>query len=200
MYRIPVLIASALLVSACATTPDPSSAERDALRAALDRNDCTRASEALRADPAASDRLEVAHLCLQQGEFAQTRSLAAQQLEGGTDAAQADYAAYLHALARMGEWRRTRALPLDRRIDDGRAVFREMAGFLETHAGSRYAESLAPRLANVREDLARLELRQADAAGDDGRADEARERARYVRDYFPGTAAAREAAARLASD
>ncbi|MGM0553029.1 MAG: outer membrane protein assembly factor BamD [Pseudomonadota bacterium] len=200
MYRIPVLITSALLVSACATTPDPSGAERDALRTALDRDDCARAGEALGADPDTSDRLEVAHLCLQQGEFAQTRSLAAQQLEGGADAAQADYAAYLHALARMGEWRRIRALPLDRRIDEGRQVFREMAGFLETHAGSRYAESLAPRLASVREDLARLELRQADAAADAGRDDEALERARYVRDYFPGTAAASDASERLASD
>ena len=199
MLRLPALIAIAVLTSACASYGDRAG-ERDPLRAALERQDCHAAHGKLEARSPAQDRLEVAAVCLQRGEFERTRELTAGVLERSPSEAEAEQAAYLHALARAEEWTRTRAMPLDRRIDNGREVFLELAGYLETHAGSRYAESLAPRLARVREDLATLELRQADAAGDRGDKTEATARTEYVRDYYPGTAASREAADRLQDD
>lgn len=196
MLRLPALIAIAVLTSACASYGDRAG-DRDPLRAALERQDCHAAHSELGARSPTRDHLKVAAVCLQRGEYERTRELAAGALEGSPSDSEAEQAAYLHALARAEEWTRTRAMPLDRRIDNGRDVFLELAGFLETHAGSRYAESLAPRLARVREDLATLELRQADAASDRGDETEATARTEYVRDYFPGTAASREAADRL---
>ncbi|OOC09132.1 outer membrane protein assembly factor BamD [Thioalkalivibrio halophilus] len=204
-----VLVAPAMLVLAagCATGPDTrTDGAEGPLQQALEREDCREAWGLVMPDAGSTDapdttdmdtRLRVAHLCLQQGEFERARDLSDAIEPAHPGHPDLDYAAYLGALARLGIWNRATAVPPRERIRHGREVFRHLAGFLEEHAMSRHAESLAPRLARLREDLADIELQVAGAAAEDGQEDEARARLRYIRDHFPGTTAARTAAERL---
>ncbi|WP_019570477.1 outer membrane protein assembly factor BamD [Thioalkalivibrio sp. ALE11] len=203
------LVAPALmaLAAGCATGPDARPDRADGpLQRALEQGDCREAYPLVMpdADGAAmpgevdmDSRLQVAHGCLQQGEFERARDLsdAIERVHG--DHPDLDYAAYLGSLARLGIWNRATAAPPRERIRHGREVFRHLAGFMEQHAMSRHAESLAPRLARLREDLAGIELQLAESTAERNEDDEAHARLRYIRDHFPGTDAARIAAERL---
>ncbi len=195
-----------LVVTGCATTQPDASDDRapQDVQQALDRGDCRAAYSALDAasNPASIDvRLSVARVCLQRGEFSRTRDLADAIQQEDPDHPDIDYAAYLGALAQLGTWNRASALPLKRRSEQGRQVFRQLAAFLDDYPMSEYTESLAPRLARLRETLADIELQIADRAAEKGRDEEAQARVRYVRDYYPGTTAGQTAAERLeASD
>ena len=197
LVLLPMLAA---LLAGCATAPTQETTEASGdLRGALQGGDCRAAYSALdtRQTPAVDTRLAVAHLCLQRGEFARTRDLTEALLEEAASHPDADYAAYLRALAHLGTWNRAAAVPLRQRREQGRQVFRELAAFLQDYPMSRYTESLAPRLARLRENLADIELRIADRVAESGNKDEARARTEYVRDYYPGTRAARTATERL---
>ncbi|WP_019626040.1 outer membrane protein assembly factor BamD [Thioalkalivibrio sp. ALJT] len=204
----PVSLATCVLIglalTGCATTPPQGADSPPAdVRHALDRGDCRVAYDALdTADaPSAVDvRLSVARVCLQRGEFTRTRNLADAILEDHPNHPDTDYAAYLGALAQLGTWNRATAMPPQQRSEQGRQVFLRLAAFLNDYPMSEYTESLAPRLARLRENLADIELQIADQAAAAGHQEEARARAEYVRDYYPGTSAARKAADRLQGD
>jgi outer membrane protein assembly factor BamD len=188
------------LLAGCATAPTQETPEPSAdLRRALQGGDCRAAYNALDTQEtvAVETRLAVARVCLQRGEFTRTRDLTEALLDEAPAHPDADYAAYLRALAHLGTWNRATAVPLRQHREHGRQVFRELAAFLQDYPMSRYTESLAPRLARLREDLADIELRIADAVAESGNEDEARARTEYVRDYYPGTRAARAANDRL---
>ncbi len=190
-----------LMLAGCATTP-PNGSEPppEDIRYALERGDCRAAYSALdSADaPASVDvRLSVARVCLQRGEFARTRNLTDTIRQENPDHPDIDYAAYLGALAHLGTWNRATSAPPKQRSEQGRQVFLQLAAFLNDYPMSEYAESIAPRLARMRENLASIELEIADRSAAAGHADEARARIEYVRDYYPGTTAAQTAAERL---
>ena len=191
-----------LFLTGCATTPPNESdrAPRD-VQQALDRGECRAAYNALEAADAAASvdvRLSVARVCLQRGEFARTRDITDAIQQTNPDHPDIDYAAYLGALAHLGTWNRASSVPPKQRSEQGRRVFRQLAAFLDDYPMSEYTESIAPRLSRLRETLADIELQIADQAAARGRSDEARARVRYVRDYYPGTTAAKTAAERLA--
>ncbi|MFO8004445.1 MAG: outer membrane protein assembly factor BamD [Thioalkalivibrio sp.] len=192
-----------LMLTGCATTqPTVSDAPPQDVQYALERGDCRAAYNALDAAgaPASVDtRLTVARVCLQRGEFARTRNLTDAIGQSHPDHPDIDYAAYLGALAQLGTWNRAAAAPPKQRSEQGRQVFRELAAFLNDYPMSEYTESIAPRLARLRETLADIELQIADQAAESGRAEEAQARLQYVRDYYPGTPAGRKAADRLAA-
>nr|WP_019594419.1 outer membrane protein assembly factor BamD [Thioalkalivibrio sp. ALM2T] len=190
-----------LILAGCATTP-PNGSERPAedIRYALERGDCRAAYSALDAGdtPAAVDiRLSVARVCLQRGEFARTRNLTDAIHQENPKHPDIDYAAYLGALAHLGTWNRASSAPPKQRSEQGRQVFLKLAAFLNDHPMSEYTESVAPRLARLRENLADIELQIADQAAAEGRSEEALARVQYVRDYYPGTTAGQTAAERL---
>jgi outer membrane protein assembly factor BamD len=192
-----------LALTGCATTQTTASdAPTQGVQNALERGDCRTAYDALETTetpPSVDTRLAVARVCLQRGEFARTANLIEAIEQSHPDHPDIDYAAYLGALAQLGKWNRAAALPPKQRSEQGRQVFRQLAGFLDDYPMSEYTESIAPRLARLRETLADIELQIADQAAAAGRADEAEARLRYVRDYYPRTPAGRAAADRLAA-
>ncbi|WP_026280801.1 outer membrane protein assembly factor BamD [Thioalkalivibrio sp. ALE30] len=203
----PVSLAACVLIglalTGCATTPPQGADSPPAdVRHALDRGDCRAAYDALdtaEAPGAVDVRLSVARVCLQRGEFTRTRNLADAILEEHPNHPDIDYAAYLGALAQLGTWNRASSVPPKQRIEPGRQVFLRLAAFLNDYPMSEYTESVAPRLARLRENLADIELQIADQSAAAGTQDEAHARTEYVRDYYPGTAAAQTAADRLQS-
>lgn len=204
LARQPVwlLVPLALALAGCATTTTETR-DTSNIRSALERGDCRAAHGELEANLAQTDvdtGLQVAHLCLQRGEFERARDLAADLSREHPEHTDRDFAAYLEGLARLGIWNRASGLPADKRLDRGRELFLFLANFLDEHATSRYTESLAPRLARLREDIAMIELALAEAAAEEGRTEEASARLRYVREHYPGTAAAETAAGRLDED
>ena len=190
-----------LVLTGCATTP-PQGTDSPAadVRHALERGDCRAAYDALdTADaPASVDvQLSVARVCLQRGEFARTRNLADAIQQEQPNHPDIDYAAYLGALAQLGTWNRASSVPPKQRSEQGRQVFLRLAAFLNDYPMSEYTESIAPRLARLRENLAEIELQIADQSAAAGNREEAHARTEYVRDYYPGTSAAQTAADRL---
>ncbi len=190
-----------LILAGCATTPPPESdSPPEDVRHALDRGDCRAAYSALDAadaPPSVDVRLSVARVCLQRGEFTRTGNLADVIRQENPDHPDVDYAAYLGALAHLGTWNRASSAPPKQRSEQGRQVFLQLAAFLNDYPMSEYAESIAPRLARMRENLADIELEIAERSAAEGDTDETRARIEYVRDYYPGTTAAKTAAERL---
>ncbi|WP_018175217.1 MULTISPECIES: outer membrane protein assembly factor BamD [unclassified Thioalkalivibrio] len=190
-----------LTLTGCATTPPQGAGSPPAdIQNALDRGECRAAYDALDATDAEASvdvRLSVARVCLQRGEFTRTRNLADAILEDHPHHPDIDYAAYLGSLAQLGTWNRASSVPPKQRSEQGRQVFLRLAAFLNDYPMSEYTESVAPRLARLRENLAEIELQIADQSAADGNQEEAHARTEYVRDYYPGTAAAKTAADRL---
>lgn len=190
-----------LVLTGCATTPPQGANDSpEDVRHALDRGDCRAAYDALDTADAPSSvdvRLSVARLCLQRGEFTRTRNLAGVILQEQPNHPDIDYVAYLAALAQLGTWNRASSAPPKQRSEQGREVFLQLAAFLKDYPLSEYAESVAPRLARMRENLADIELEIADRLAAAGNQEQAYARTQYVRDYYPGTSAAQTAADRI---
>lgn len=183
-----------LVVTGCATAPASRGHTHAALVVALQQQDCRGAYSALEAGGAAfEDASRAAQLCLARGDFTRAGRLA-EQAASLRDHPDVDYAAYLARLARFGQWRAAQSADLATRIDLGREVHADLLGFLREYPLSRYGDDLAPRIVRLREDIAGLELARAEASRAAGATADFIERARYVRDYFPGSEASREAA------
>lgn len=192
-----LLLVPVLWLGACATAPDQRPAmPEDELTQALRGGDCRAAFD--RMDTGAGTqtdrRLQVSQICLQTGDFARARRAAAAFLEDAPGHPDADYAAYLHALAGFGEWTRASRVEPEVRIREGRAMAREIANYLRDRPLSEYGDELAPRMVPLREGIATAELALADRARQRGDRSQARARAEYVLQYYPRTQAAADAA------
>lgn len=183
----------AVMVAGCATAPAPR-ASSSPLAQALQQQDCRAAFGLLEGGGGTfDDASRAAQICLARGDFNRAERLA-EQAASLRDHPDADYAAYLARLARFGRWRAAQGTDLATRIRLGRELHADLLGFMREFPLSRYGDDLAPRIVRLREEIAGLELAQAEAARAAGAHAEFIERARYVRDYFPGSEAAREAA------
>lgn len=187
-----------LWLAGCATMPgEPRKpAVPDALVQALQSGDCRRASELTANGNAigAEHRLQLVQVCLQRGDFVQTRHAASDFLAAYPEHRDADYVAYLQAVAGFGQWSMAYRVEPDAVIREGRQLFLEMAGYLRERPLSEYIEELAPRMIRLREGIAGAELALAERARRNGAWDEARARADYVLQYYPRTQAAADAA------
>ncbi len=192
-----LLLAPVLWLGGCATVPgERPSMPQDALTQALQDGDCRAAFQRMDsgAGTPADRRLRVSQICIQTGDFPRARKAAADFLDDQPRHPDADYAAYLHALAGFGEWSRATRVEPDVRIREGRAVAREIANYLRDRPLSEYADDLAPRMVRLREGIAMAELALADQARQRGDRSQARARADYVLQYYPRTQAAADAA------
>jgi outer membrane protein assembly factor BamD len=180
----------------CATMPSEPSGPTDALAEALQTGDCRAAYALVETGPAVSpdQRLRVSQVCLQTGDFMRARRVAGDFLQTDSSHPDADYAAYLHALAGFGSWSRAASADPEVRIREGRAVFAEITAFLRDRPLSEYVQNLAPRLVTLREGIATAELALAAQSSRGGDTALARARAEYVVQYFPRTQAAADAA------
>ncbi len=163
---------------------------------ALQSGDCRHASElGASADAVgANHQLQLVQVCLQRGDFLRARQSAADFLEAFPEHRDADYVAYLRAVAGFGQWSRAYRLEPDAVIREGRQLFLEMADYLRERPLSEYVDELAPRMIRLREGIAGAELALAERARRNGKSDEARARADYVLQYYPRTQAAADAA------
>jgi len=196
MFLRLLLLLPAAWLAGCATLPETPPTPSVALDRALADGDCRTAFALLETTPGAGAQasLQTAQLCLQVGDFPRARRSAADFLRDQPAHPDADYAAYVHALAGFGEWSRaTRADP-EIRVREGRAVFVEMAGYLRDRPLSEYASELAPRLVRLREGIAEAEFALAEREHRYGDAVLARARAEYVVEHYPRTQAAADAA------
>lgn len=139
-------------------------------------------------------RLEVAQRCLQTGQFTQVQHIAAATLSDAPQHPDADYAAYLHALAGFGLWSNLPPRQPVARVEAGRHTFQEIVAFLRHYPLSPYGDTLAPRLVRLREGIAEAELHLAEQAFRNGQAALAQARAEYVIRAYPRTQAAADAA------
>lgn len=187
-----------VLVAGCATAPAPRDSSSPLARA-LQQQDCRTAFSLLEGGGGAfDDASRAAQVCLARGDFNRAERLA-EQAASLRDHPDADYAAYLARLARFGRWRAAQGGDPATRIRLGRELHADLLGFMREFPLSRYGDDLAPRIVRLREEIAGLELARAEAARAAGAQAEFVERARYVRDYFPGSEASREAARLLES-
>jgi outer membrane protein assembly factor BamD len=190
-----LIVLPLLWLAGCATVPSEPPVP-DALTQAVQAGDCQGAFGLGETGQltAPAQLVTVSQLCLQTGDFNRARRAAADFLAANPDHLDADYAAYLHALAGFGAWNRASAMDPETRIREGRSLFREMAGYMRERPLSEYGQDLAPRLVRLREGIAGAELALAQRERRRGNADEARARAEYVLQYFPRTQAAADAA------
>jgi outer membrane protein assembly factor BamD len=202
LFRL-LLLAPVLWLSACATVPDERrTIPADDLTLAVQAGDCRTAFDRMDtatgtptdADTLADRRLRVAQICLQTGDFARARRASTAFLDAAPSHPDADYAAYLRALAGFGEWSRATAADPEVRIREGRAVSGEIILYLRERPLSQFSEELAPRLVRLREGIAAAELALAQDARQRGDRSLARARADYVLEYYPRTQAAADAA------
>lgn len=192
-----LLLAPLLWLGGCATAPGERPAmPQDELTQALQDADCRAAFDRMDigVGTQADRRLRVSQVCIQTGDFARARKAAAAFLHDEPRHPEADYAAYLHALAGFGEWSRATRVEPEVRIREGRAMAREIANYLRDRPLSEYADDLAPRLVHLREGIAMAELTLAERARQAGDRSQARARAEYVLQYYPRTQAAADAA------
>ncbi len=192
MARMTAAGLGVMLLAGCATTGnggDRASGFEDGDPAVTDCRSVAQDSEAETLDPGIY--LQGAHRCLDEGEFRRAQDLSRAFQSHYADHADADYASYTEVMADLGQWTRGRHVETAQRIESGRDVFRSMADFMDTYPGSRYTESMAPRLVEMREELARLELRKAESVAESGNEAEARERREYVKEYYANTDVAR---------
>lgn len=192
-----LLLAPVLWLAGCATAPDQRPAmPEDELSQALQGGDCRAAFDRMDigAGTQADRRLGVSQVCIQNGDFPRARKAAADFLDDQPRHPDADYAAYLHALAGFGEWSRATRVEPEVRIREGRAVAREIANYLRDRPLSEYGDDLAPRMVRLREGIAMAELALADQSRQRGDRSQARARAEYVLQYYPRTQAAADAA------
>ncbi len=183
-------------LAGCATLPEEPGTAPGALDRALAAGDCRTAYTLLETTPGAGAQatLQTAQVCLQVGDFPRARRMAGDFLRDQPIHPDADYAAYVHALAGFGEWSRaTRADP-EARVREGRALFQEIAGHLRDRPLSEYASELAPRLVRLREGVAEAEFALAEREHRYGNPAVARARAEYVVEHYPRTQAAADAA------
>ncbi|AGA35456.1 competence lipoprotein [Thioalkalivibrio nitratireducens DSM 14787] len=182
----------------CATLPgEPRpSVPADGLEQALRAGDCRGAYDLWEAGATDAPRrlLEVGQTCLQGGDFTRARRVSAGFLERHPEHPDADYAAYLHALAGFGAWSRPSVTEPEARIGEGRRLFREITVYLRERPLSEYVENLAPRLVRLREGIADAEFALARREHRRGDRPLARARAEYVVQYYPRTQAAADAA------
>jgi len=197
LYRL-LLLMPLLWLAGCATVPGDSRAPAlaDELTSALQAGDCRAAFSqmGLGAATGADRRLQVGQVCLQAGDFARARQASAAFLADSPNHPDADYAAYLHALAGFGEWARAARADPEVRIREGRALGREVATYLRERPLSEYAEDLAPRMVRLREGIAGAEMTLAERAHRRGDRSLAQARAEYVLQHYPRTQAAADAA------
>jgi outer membrane protein assembly factor BamD len=191
----PLLLLPLLWLAGCATVPTEPP-QPDALTQAIQSADCRGAFELGETGQltAPGQFVTVSQLCLQTGDFARARRAAGDFLAANPDHPDADYAAYLHALAGFGAWNRAQMTDPETRISEGRALFRELTAYMRERPLSEYGDDLAPRLVRLREGIAGSELALAQRERRRGNPDEARARAEYVLHYYPRTQAAADAA------
>ncbi len=198
IYSRLLLLAPLLVLAGCATLPGDSRgmAPIDGFTQAVQAGDCRAAYQTLgTAGTVGPDqRLTVGQLCLQNGDFVRARRASADFLQTTPEHPDADYAAYLHALAGFGEWSRAVRADPKVRVDQGRELFREIATYTRERPMSEYVEDLAPRLVRLREGIAGGEIALAERDRRDGQQARARARAEYVLEYYPRTQAAADAA------
>jgi outer membrane protein assembly factor BamD len=183
-------------LAGCATLPEEPGTPVNALERALGAGDCRSAYALLETTPGAGAQpaLQTAQVCLQVGDFTRARRVAGDFLREQPTHPDADYAAYVHALAGFGEWSRAARADPEARIREGRALFHEIAGHLRDRPLSEYASELAPRLVRLREGIAEAEFALAEREHRYGDPALARARAEYVVEHYPRTQAAADAA------
>jgi outer membrane protein assembly factor BamD len=195
--RLPLIFCLSFL-GGCASLPGPgaSSAPSDALAEALRAGNCREAAGLLAgaSGDGAGLRLQTAQVCLQNGDFVRARQLSAAFLSDFPGHPEADYAAYVHALAGFGQWSRAAAAAPELRIREGRALFGELSGYLRERPLSAYGDELAPRLVRLADGIAAAEQALAERERAFGNHDAARARARYVIEHYPRSPAAADAA------
>jgi len=187
----------ALFLAGCATAPHPvSHAAPEPVVQALRSGDCRGASQQLLAmsSPNPDWLVQGAQVCLQVGNFRQSRELAYLFLARAEPFQETDYGAYLHAMAGFGEWSRSLGRDPQRQVTEGRALFQEILAYLDERPLSDYIENLAPRLVRLREGIAAGELALAQQHYGVGDIDIGKARAEYVVNYFPRTQAAADSA------
>ncbi|AHE99796.1 outer membrane protein assembly factor BamD [Thioalkalivibrio paradoxus] len=193
-----LLLAPLLWLAGCATLPEESrtAVPADGLEQALRAGDCRGAYGLWEAGAVDTpDRLlQVGQVCLQGGDFTRVRRTMAGFLDHHPEHPDADYAAYLHALAGFGAWSRPSVAEPEARIREGRGLFREITQFMQERPLSEYVENLAPRLVQLREGIAQAEFALARREHQRGDRPLARARADYVVQYYPRTQAAADAA------
>ena len=196
MFARLLLLAPMLWLGGCATLTSETVAPPGGFTEALQAGDCRSAYAFVEAGSgvSADQMLQVAQTCLQVGDFLRTRRAAASFLENHPAHPDADYGAYLHALAGFGDWSRAVTVDPEVRLSEGRALFMEISAFMRNRALSSYVQNLAPRLVTLREGIAAAELALATQSSRRGDTALARARAEYVVQYFPRTQAAADAA------
>ncbi|ABI57743.1 outer membrane protein assembly factor BamD [Alkalilimnicola ehrlichii MLHE-1] len=195
----PVLVLLLLVLSGCATTSGPddrragTAAEQyRAGVAALDEDDRAAARERFEAlierhatsRHAGQARAELAWLHYRAGELDAAREQASRMAETHPDHPSLPYALYVAAMAAEQQWEDSlaRGEP-DQRL--ARRAFADYRAVVDLDAEDRHAGLALEAMSALREAIARHELDLARTRLEDGAADEALDRARYVGEHYP---------------
>lgn len=135
---------------------------------------------------------EAAYNCLQQGRLELSEQLLQDYSGHFAEHENADYSAYLWALAGVLRFQLVEGDD-HQRLTDGREAHRRLVDFVRTYPASGYRQEVAPLLQDIHEGMARAEYQLAQLAAEQGEQVPALRRMRYVIDAYPRSGAAADA-------
>lgn len=195
-----VLLAALAILGGCASMGQVDGQRTAAIndaRAKLEFSGCNMALvEEIRRLKEPGLELEAGYQCLQQGELAEVERLLSDYRQRHVSPPYPDYADYLLGLSALLRFELLGEEDPER-LELGREVHRQLAGFVRAYPQSSYREGVGQSLKAVLDGMARTEYRLAQEALAQGDNDAAAARLRYVVQQYPRSAAAGDAASLL---